>query len=104
MDKNDQSHLKLSSGSMLNIFLESYILDQIKKIQKNQNLKDERDVVIRAIEHYYENIISAAPKQKDKFDEGFSKTVFDGEIDELWFSIISSVLRKPEHFNWGSRG
>ena len=89
MDKNDQSHLKLSSGSMLNIFLESYILDQIKKIQKNQNLKDERDVVIRAIEHYYENIISAAPKQKDKFDEGFSKTVFDGEID---FKKLEDIL------------
>ena len=32
MDKNDQSHLKLSSGSMLNIFLESNTLEQIKKI------------------------------------------------------------------------
>ena len=81
MDENDPSHFKLRSGFMLNVFLESDLLEQIKKIQKNQNLKDERDVVICAIEHYYQQIISGVPKQKEKFDEEFSKTTFDGEID-----------------------
>ena len=68
MDKNDQSHLKLSSGSMINIFLESNTLEQIKKIQKNQNLKDERDVVIRAIQYYYDKIISEQLQMIQKND------------------------------------
>ena len=89
MDENDQSHFKLRSGFMLNVFLESDLLKQIKKIQKNQNLKDERDVVIRAIEHYYQQITSGVPKQKEKFDEEFSKTTFDGEID---FKKLEDIL------------
>ena len=104
MDENDQSHFKLRSGFMLNVFLESDLLKQIKKIQKNQNLKDERDVVIRAIEHYYQQIISGVPKQKEKFDEEFSKTTFDGEIDfkkleDILMSIKSEELIKklPQH-------
>ena len=76
MDKIDQSHLKLRSGSMLNIFLESNILEQIKKIQKNQNLKDERDAIIHAIEKYYEKMNSNIPKQQDKLDNEFSRNIF----------------------------
>ena len=68
MDENDQSHFKLRSGSMLNVFLESNLLEQIKKIQKNQNLKDERDVVIRAIQYYYDKIISEQLQMIQKND------------------------------------
>ena len=52
MDKNEQSTFKSNPGSMLQIFLELNIIEQIKQIQKNENLKDEREVIIRAIQNY----------------------------------------------------
>jgi len=104
MDENDQSHFKLRSGSMLNVFLESNLLEQIKKIQKNQNLKDERDVVIRAIEHYYKKIIFDVSKQQDRFDDEFPRTVFDGKLDleklEKILVVIKSenlIKKLPQH-------
>ena len=104
MDENDQSHFKLRSGSMLNVFLESNLLEQIKKIQKNQNLKDERDVVIRAIEHYYKKIIFDVSKQQDRFDDEFPRTVFDGKLDleklEKILEAIQSenlIKKLPQH-------
>ena len=93
MDENDQSHFKLRSGFMLNVFLESDLLEQIKKIQKNQNLKDERDVVIRAIEHYYQQIISGVPKQKEKFDEEILQKQI---VNERRQSTIRLEKRKME--------
>ena len=111
MDKNDQSHLKLSSGSMLNIFLESNILEQIKKIQKNQNLKDERDVIIHAIEKYYEKMNSNIPKQQDNLDNEFSRKIFDGKLDlekleEILVLIKSENLIKklPQHEIYNKSG
>ena len=53
-----------------------------------------------------EVILASAKEGDDRVKTTKNKenwVVFDGEIDELWFSIISSVLRKPEHFNWGSK-
>ena len=111
MDKNDQSHLKLSSGSMLNIFLESNILEQIKKIQKNQNLKDERNVIIHAIEKYYEKMNSNIPKQQDNLDNEFSRKSFDGKLDlekleEILVLIKSENLIKklPQHEIYNKSG
>ena len=111
MDKIDQSHLKLRSGSMLNIFLESSILEQIKKIQKSQNLKDERDVIIRTIENYYEKMNSNIPKQQDKLDNEFSRNIFDGKLDlgkleEILVLIKSENLIKklPQHEIYNKSG
>ena len=111
MDKIDQPHLKLRSGSMLNIFLESSILEQIKKIQKSQNLKDERDVIIRAIENYYEKMNSNIPKQQDKLDNEFSRNIFDGKLDlgkleEILVLIKSENLIKklPQHEIYNKSG
>ena len=111
MDKIDQSHLKLRSGSMLNIFLESKLLEQIKKIQKNQNLKDERDVIIHAIENYYERMNSNIPKQQDKLDNEFSRNIFDGKLDlekleEILVLIKSENLIKklPQHEIYNKSG
>jgi hypothetical protein len=54
---------------MLNLFLESKLLEQIKQIQKNENLKDESEVVIRAIQYYYkENISNFANELADNSD------------------------------------
>jgi hypothetical protein len=92
MDNGDQTHFKLRSGYMLNIFLDSNLIDQIKKIQKNQNLKDESDVVIRAIHHYYEKIISDVAEQQDKFENEFSQNTFDGKLDlEKLEKILDSI-------------
>jgi hypothetical protein len=111
MDKIDQPHLKLRSGSMLNIFLESSILEQIKKIQKSQNLKDERDVIIRAIENYYEKMNSNIPKQQDKLDNEFSRNIFDGKLDlgkleEILVLVKSENLIKklPQHEIYNKSG
>ena len=111
MDKIDQSHLKLRSGSMLNIFLESSTLEQIKKIQKSQILKDERDVIIRAIENYYEKMNSNIPKQQDKLDNEFSRNIFDGKLDlgkleEILVLIKSENLIKklPQHEIYNKSG
>jgi len=104
MDNGDQTHFKLRSGSMLNIFLDSNLIDQIKKIQKNQNLKDESDVVIRAIHHYYEKIISDVAEQQDKFENEFSQNTFDGKLEleklEKILELIESenlIERLPQH-------
>ena len=111
MDKIDQSHLKLSSGSMLNIFLESNILEQIKKIQKNQNLKDERDAIIHAIEKYYEKMNSNIPKQQGNWDNEFPRKIFDGKLDlekleEILVLIKSENLIKklPQHEIYNKSG
>ena len=105
MDENDQSHFKLRHGSMLNIFLESNLLEQIKKIQKNQNLKDESDVVIRAIQYYYEKIISDVTKfQKPRDLEELNLTNFDGKLDheklEKILALIGTeylIKKLPQH-------
>ena len=52
MEKNEESTFKSNPGSMLQIFLELNIIEQIKQIQKNENLKDAREVIIRAIQNY----------------------------------------------------
>ena len=111
MDKIDQSHLKLSSGSMLNIFLESNILEQIKKIQKNQNLKDERDAIIHAIEKYYEKMNPNIPKQQGNWDNEFPRKIFDGKLDlekleEILVLIKSENLIKklPQHEIYNKSG
>ena len=104
MDNGDQTHFKLRSGYMLNIFLDSNLIDQIKKIQKNQNLKDESDVVIRAIHHYYEKIISDVAEQQDKYENEFSQNTFDGKLDlvklEKILELIESknlIKKLPQH-------
>ena len=96
MDNGDQPHFRLRSGSMLNIFLDSNLIDQIKKIQKNQNLKDESDVVIRAIHHYYEKIISDVAEQQDKYENEFSQNTFDGKLDLVKLEKILELIESEK--------
>jgi len=121
MDKNDKSTFKLNPGSMLNLFLESNLLEQIKQIQKNENLKDESEVVIRAIQYYYEKNISGesleseginnkgksfqslSAKQYDdvaqsimQYDDEKLKGLFDGNVD---IGKLEKILAGKKFFN-----
>ena len=113
MDKNDQSHFKLSSGSMLNIFLESDIIEQIQKIQKKQNLKDEREVIIHLIQNHYDKIILGTPKHSNIIDNEFPKNIFDGKLDLVKLDKILDIIKSenlikklPQHeiYNKSSAG
>lgn len=113
MDKNDQSHFKLSSGSMLNIFLESDIIEQIQKIQKKQNLKDEREVIIHLIQNHYDKIILDTSKSSNIVDNEFPKNIFDGKLDLVKLDKILDIIKSenlikklPQHeiYNKSSAG
>lgn len=82
MVENEQSNFKLNPGSMLQIFLELDVIEQIKQIQKNENLKDERDVIIRAIQNYSKkNISDHSRQQQNHFEDEIVQTSFNGDID-----------------------
>ena len=49
MNKNEQSIFKSNPGSMLQIFLELNVIEQIKQIQKNENLKDEPSYDVKGV-------------------------------------------------------
>ena len=113
MDKNEQSTFKSNPGSMLQIFLELNIIEQIKQIQKNENLKDEREVIIRAIQNYSKkNIDFYKPADSQYyFEDDISHTTFDGNIDmeklENLFAQITSknlIKKLPQHEIYGISG
>ena len=66
---------------MVQIFLNSDILAQIKAIQDNENLKDEQEVIIRAIQNYSKKNNSDSPQQQNSFEDEISNTTFDGHIE-----------------------
>ena len=66
---------------MVQIFLNSDILAQIKTIQNNENLKDEQEVIIRAIQNYSKKNNSDSPQQQNSFEDEISNTTFDGHIE-----------------------
>ena len=66
---------------MVQIFLNSDILAQIKAIQNNENLKDEQEVIIRAIQNYSKKNNSDFPQQQNSFEDEISNTTFDGHIE-----------------------
>jgi hypothetical protein len=81
----------LKRGVMMDIFLEDTIEKQIKEIQKIENLKDERDVIYRALQNYFEVVT-----KKDKISSGgrfkkTSQTSFNGSVD---FLQVGNILKK----------
>ena len=66
---------------MVQIFLNSDILAQIKAIQNNENLKDEQEVIIRAIQNYSKKTNFDSPQQQNSFEDEISNTTFDGHIE-----------------------
>ena len=113
MSKNGPLTFNSNPGSMLQIFLELDIIEQIKQIQKNENLKDEREVIIRAIQNYSKkNIDFYKPDDSQYyFEDGISHTTFDGNIDmkklENLFAQIKSenlIKKLPQHEIYGISG
>jgi hypothetical protein len=85
--------VKPKRGVMMDIFLEDSIEKQIKEIQKVENLKDERDVIYRAIQNYFEKVT-----KNEKISDGLrfektNKTSFNGAVD---YSQLSNVLKNIE--------
>ena len=66
---------------MVQIFLNSDILAQIKAIQNNENLKDEQEVIIRAIQNYSKKNNSDSLQPQNSFEDEISNTTFDGHIE-----------------------
>ena len=113
MNKNEQSIFKSNPGSMLQIFLELNVIEQIKQIQKNENLKDEREVIIRAIQNYSKKNIDYTNLgiHGAMFGNNIFPTTFDGNIDlekleNLFRQITSENLIKklPQHKIYGLSG
>lgn len=90
---------------MVQIFLNSDILAQIKTIQNNENLKDEQEVIIRAIQNYSKKNNSDSPQQQNSFEDEISNTTFDGHIEmEKIRKILSGssaigkkIKKLPQH-------
>jgi hypothetical protein len=73
MSKNEKSTFSSNSGTMFHIFLESELMETIKHIQKNENLKNEGEVITHLIENYVKkNVI-----QQNQIKHEISKTTFD---------------------------
>ena len=89
---------------MVQIFLNSDILAQIKAIQNNENLKDEQEVIIRAIQNYSKKNNSDFPQQQNSFEDEISNTTFDGHIEmekirnTLQYVTSQNLIKKlPQH-------
>ena len=89
---------------MFQIFLNSDILAQIKAIQNNENLKDEREVIIRAIQNYSKKNNFDSTQQQNSFEDEISHTTFDGHIEmekikKILQQVTSENLIKklPQH-------
>ena len=89
---------------MVQIFLNSDILAQIKAIQNNENLKDEQEVIIRAIQNYSKKNNSDSPQQQNSFEDEISNTTFDGHIEMekirniLQYVTSENLIKKlPQH-------
>ena len=122
MSKNEKSAFSSNSGSMYHIFLETKLIEMINQIQKNENLKDEGEVIAHLIQDYgKKNII-----QLNQFEKNISQTTFyerrvptvtigaskfDGNIqfqklEKILASIKSeNVIKKlPQHEIYGLSG
>ena len=89
---------------MFQIFLNSDILAQIKAIQNNENLKDEREVIIRAIQNYSKKNTFDSTQQQNSFEDEMYHTTFDGHIEmekikKILEQVTSENLIKklPQH-------
>jgi hypothetical protein len=122
MSKNEKSAFSSNSGSMYHIFLETKLIEIINQIQKNENLKDEREVIAHLIQDYGKKNIT----QLDQFEKNISQTTFyerrvptvtvgaskfDGNIqfqklEKILASIKSeNVIKKlPQHEIYGLSG
>ena len=78
---------------MIDVFLEDAVEKQIKEIQKVENLKDERDVIYRAIQSYFEKVTKNEIISDGVKFEKTNKTSFDGTVD---FSQLSGILKNIE--------
>ena len=104
MKGDKKSNFTVNPGSMFQIFLNSDILDQIKAIQNNENLKDEREVIIRAIQNYSKKNTLDSTQQQNRFNDEISHTTFDGHIEmekikKILEQVTSENLIKklPQH-------
>ena len=84
---------KPKRGVMIDVFLEDAVEKQIKEIQKVENLKDERDVIYRAIQSYFEKVTKNEIISDGVKFEKINKTSFDGTVD---FSQLSGILKNIE--------
>ena len=122
MSKNEKSAFSSNSGSMYHIFLETKLIEMINQIQKNENLKDEGEVIAHLIQDYGKKNIA----QLDQFETNISQTTFyerrvptvtvgaskfDGNIqfqklEKILASIKSeNVIKKlPQHEIYGLSG
>ena len=122
MSKNEKSAFSSNSGSMYHIFLETKLIEIINQIQKNENLKDEGEVIAHLIQDYGKKNIT----QLDQFEKNISQTTFyerrvptvtvgaskfDGNIqfqklEKILASIKSeNVIKKlPQHEIYGLSG
>jgi hypothetical protein len=122
MSKNEKSTFSSNSGSMYHIFLETKLIEIINQIQKNENLKDEGEVIAHLIQEYGKKNIA----QLDQFETNISQTTFyerrvptvtvgaskfDGNIqfqklEKILASIKSeNVIKKlPQHEIYGLSG
>jgi len=122
MSKNEKSAFSSNSGSMYHIFLETKLIEIINQIQKNENLKDEGEVISHLIQDYGKKNIT----QLDQFEKNISQTTFyerrvptatvgaskfDGNIqfqklEKILASIKSeNVIKKlPQHEIYGLSG
>ena len=122
MSKNEKSAFSSNSGSMYHIFLETKLIEIINQIQKNENLKDEGEVIAHLIQDYGKKNIA----QLDQFETNISQTTFyerrvptatvgaskfDGNIqfqklEKILASIKSeNVIKKlPQHEIYGLSG
>jgi hypothetical protein len=122
MSKNEKSAFSSNSGSMYHIFLETKLIEMINQIQKNENLKDEGEVIAHLIQDYGKKNIT----QLDQFEKNISQTTFyerrvptvtvgaskfDGNIqfqklEKILASIKSeNVIKKlPQHEIYGLSG
>lgn len=78
MDTGDE---KPQRGVMIDVFIEDSVEKQIKEIQKSENLRNERDVIYRAIQFYFDNITKDDIFQNSMKMKVSSKTSFDGTFD-----------------------
>lgn len=94
---HDKSNFRSSPGSMLNFFVESSLLEKITEIQRNENLNDEREVIIRAIQNYYKKTISDYARPQEQFEDELPRTTFDGSVDiERLEELLAEI--GPENF------
>ena len=95
--EHDKSNFTSSPGSMLSFFMESSLLKKIAEIKNNEDLTDEREVIIRAIHNYYKKTISDYPRPREQFDNELHETTFDGSVEiEKLEKILAEI--KSETF------